>query len=211
MEINEKHRSSKGVQNLEISEAKKKSRGTWQRANFIGVCNVIFEWKGWFAFSSRRKIPISSTPKRNIFTLCDPGKALPEIPSLYLAPCHSRRVVTSPKFQQDSEECLWAWVHQLNKPFFFFFFCLDILTPNNHIQEDWKPWKILWEMFLPTSIWRLKQPRKEGEYWSWRVWNFNQRPGKTLHPPDGLNFIRGCSWILLWHTLPLDTLDQLLC
>lgn len=46
---------------------------------------------------------------------------------------------------------------------------------------------------------KIKQPRKEGDYCSWRVWNFNQRSEKALHPQDVLNFIRGLLWLAWTH------------
>lgn len=77
-----------GVRNLEISEAKARSRGTWQRANFRGIRNVIFEWKGaWFAFNSGRKISIPHLQKEH-FRSWDPG----ETSCLNLVSCYHRGV-----------------------------------------------------------------------------------------------------------------------
>lgn len=138
--------------------------------------------------------------ERNIFAHWDPGEASPGIPSLYSAPCYGRgprgpAKITRPKAMPLG---LGALISKSNP-----FGLLSILTLSDHLRTHsgrlWKPWKVPREMFLPTSVWRLEQPRKEGDYCSWRVWNFKQRPEKTLHPQDALNFIRGLSWTAWTH------------
>lgn len=160
---------------------------------------MIFEWKGTcFAFSSGRKIPILHTTNGTFLLL--------EIlvrPRLECHLCFQCLVMvgawaTPQKFQQDSEECFWAWVHQLNKlyPFGLWISSLSMITfrKTMKILEDS-------EGNVPAHKYmKVKQPRKERDYCSWRVWNFNQRSEKTLYPQDELNFIRGLLWPAWTHT-----------
>lgn len=125
-----------GVRNLEISEAKERSRGTWQRANFIGVCNMIFEWKGaCFAFSSGRKIPILHTTNGTFSLLAILVRPRLECHLFIWCLVMVGAWVTPLKFQQDSEECLLAfWISSL----------------NGHIQEDYEnPGRFRGKCFCP--------------------------------------------------------------